>query len=441
MSDEIASRVLMAISKLGEKASIEELFMQLPDIPKRTLQRYLAELVEEGKLEAQGKGRARRYLLLAGPKDWRSVAGMEVIRLIQQPLMARKPVGYQRRFLESYRPNIDYFLPVSARKQLHILGNSLEGEAPAGTYARQILGRFLIDLSWASSRLEGNTYSRLDTQNLIEFGRLATGKDKQEAQMILNHKAAIELLVENAEQIRFNRYTFLNLHSTLSAYLLGDSSAEGRLRRIPVQISGTVYQPTGVPQLIEECFDRFLELAEAIEDPFEQAFFVMVQLPYLQPFEDVNKRVSRLGANIPLIRRNLVPLSFVDVPEQSYVEAILGVYELQRVELLRDLFIWAYARSCERYRVIRDSLPAPDPLRFRYRFVLAEIVRETVRQGLSASDEVVRAQALPLVPEEDLEAVISLALVELHQLYEGNILRVGLKLSEFLRWKAISCKK
>ena len=74
--------------------------------------------------------------------------------------------------------------------------------------------------------------------------------------------------------------------------------------------------------------------AKAIPDPFEQVFFLLVQIPYLQPFEDVNKRVVRIGANIPLIKQNLCPLSFVDVPERSYVEGILGVYELNKIELL-----------------------------------------------------------------------------------------------------------
>jgi Fic family protein len=84
------------------------------------------------------------------------------------------------------------------------------------------------------------------------------------------------------------------------------------------------------PQLIEESFDQILATAAAISDPFGQAFFVMVQLPYLQPFDDVNKRVSRLAANIPLIKRNLTPLSFTDVPRQTYTEAVLGAYELKK---------------------------------------------------------------------------------------------------------------
>ncbi len=145
---------------------------------------------------------------------------------------------------------------------LYELGRSPDGDRPAGTFARQILDRLLIDLSWASSRLEGNTYTRLDTQNLIAFGQLAEGKDQREAQMILNHKGAIEMLVEDAETVGFNRYTIQNLHALLADDLLPDPDAAGRLRSILVGITGTTYQPTGIPQLIEEAFDTLRRRVE-----------------------------------------------------------------------------------------------------------------------------------------------------------------------------------
>jgi hypothetical protein len=107
-----------------------------------------------------------------------------------------------------------------------------------------------------------------------------------------------------------------------------------------------------------------------------------VHLAYLQGFEDVNKRVSRLAANIPLIRGNLCPLSFVDVPERAYIDGVLGVYELNRIELLRDVFVWAYERSSARYSAVRQSLGEPDPFRLRYRALVAELVAAVVRAGM-----------------------------------------------------------
>jgi hypothetical protein len=146
----------------------------------------------------------------------------------------------------------------------------------------------LIDLSWNSSRLEGNTYSLLDTRRLIEFGEETQGSSHLDAQMILNHKDAIAFLVSAADDIAYNRYTILNLHGILANNLLPDQAAAGRLRRMAVGIAQSSFHPLEMPQLIEECFDQILATASAIQDPFEQAFFAMVHLPYLQPFDDVN---------------------------------------------------------------------------------------------------------------------------------------------------------
>ncbi|WP_218014664.1 hypothetical protein [Candidatus Regiella insecticola] len=121
------------------------------------------------------------------------------------------------------------------------MGDTGQAQLPAGTYGREILNRLLIDLSWASSHLEGNTYSRLDTRQLIEQGMVSQGKAAIETQMILNHKAAIELLVDNAATIRFNRYTLLNLHSTLSENLLPNPADEGRLRQHAVDRASTLF--------------------------------------------------------------------------------------------------------------------------------------------------------------------------------------------------------
>ena len=448
--------VRAAVAQHPQGAGIEELESAFPRMPRRTLQRRLSELTRAGRLDAEGQGRARRYRVAAerpvrvaraeaapdadGTPATQtyvplSSGGDGVRALVQRPIAARTPVGYNRAFLDGYTPNVTAYLQEPVRQRLHELGRSPGGERPAGTYARNILDRLLVDLSWASSRLEGNTYTRLDTQNLIEFGMLAQGKDQLEAQMILNHKAAIEMLVEHAEEVGFNAYTFCNLHALLSENLLSDPGASGRLRTIPVDITGTVYQPLAIPQQIDEYFQRILTKADAIADPFEQAFFIMVHIPYLQPFEDVNKRVSRLGANIPLIRGNLAPLSFVDVPERPYVDAMLGVHELNRIELLTDVFVWAYERSCRRYTVLKDTLPEPDPLRLRYRTELREVVLAVVRDSRPIDPKVIREYAAPLVASADLSDFVALAANELHHLHEGNIARYGLRLSEFRSWK------
>ena len=433
---------------------IEEAIEAAP--PRRTLQYRLRSLVDAKRLVMEGSGRWARYRV---PRSAHVAAqanlgtlretvhvevlpplsegGVEIRNHVRQPLTVRDPVGYDRAFLDLYRPNDTFYLSQAERTHLREIGSSQGAAQPAGTHARHILNRLLIDLSWNSSRLEGNTYSQLDTARLLEAGEEAEGKDRREAQMLLNHRDAIEFLVDAAEDIGFNRYTILNLHAALADNLLPDPEAAGRLRWIGVGIEGSVFHPLENPQLIEECFDRMLAKASAIDDPFEQAFFAMVQLPYLQPFEDVNKRVSRLAANIPLIKRNLSPLSFDDVPRHLYTEAILGVYEQNRTELLRDVFCRAYRRSAARYAAVRQSLGEPDPFRMRHRTGLRELVSAVIRERMNKTEATSRvsAWARERIGEEERPRFCEVAEKELLAVHEGNFARYGVRPSEFAAWQ------
>jgi Fic family protein len=128
--------------------------------------------------------------------------------------------------------------------------------------------------------------------------------------------------------------------------LLGDPAAEGALRLVPVGIGQSAYLPLAIPALIETLFDTVLAKAEAIVDPFGQAFFVMVHLPYLQPFIDGNQRVSRLAANLPLFRRNLAPLSFIDVSEADYTDGMLAIYENNATRILQEVLVGKSCGAC-----------------------------------------------------------------------------------------------
>ena len=420
-------------------------------VPMRTLQYRLKHLVKQNRLVMDGTGRWAKYRIpaaaLAAPAPQAreapyiplSEAGMAIRDYIRQTPEARKPVGYDRKFLDGYRPNASSYLNEHDRTHLAAVGRPQIAEQPAGTYARQILSRLLIDLSWNSSRLEGNTYSLLDTKRLLELGEEAVGRAHLEAQMILNHKDAIEFLVGDADEIGFNRYTLLNLHALLANNLLADPTAAGRLRYIAVGLEHSVFHPLEVPQLIEESFDQILATAAAINDPFERGFFVMVHLPYLQPFDDVNKRVSRLAANIPLIKLNLAPLSFVDVPREIYTEAVLGVYEMNRHELLKDVFIWAYERSAARYTAVRQSLGEPDPLRFRYREQLRELIAELVRTRTGRKDTAAKIArwSQTAIDTDDRERFGDVVEAELIGLHEGNFARYRIRPSEFAAWRRV----
>jgi Fic/DOC family len=459
--DKETATILAAIEKHPEGASRAEIEKALRrKIPTRTLQFRLGSLVEDGRLVTEGASRAARYRLPeAGtvPADLApkpaetkeekgpgiSKAGERIRRYLRQPLTARKPVGYNREFLDSYRPNKMAYLSLAERARLAKIGRSSFAADAAGTYAKQLLGRLLIDLSWNSSRLEGNTYSLLDTKRLIEFGEAAEGGNARDAQMIRNHKEAIEFLVNEAEETSFNRHTIQNLHAILAQNLLADPGATGRIRHIDVGIERSVFHPLSGPQLIDECFNEMLGKADIIEDPFEQAFFIMVQLPYLQPFDDVNKRVSRLAANIPFIKHNLSPLSFTDVPRPLYTDALLGVYELKDLQLLKEVFIWAYGRSAEQYAAVRQSLGEPDPFRFRHSAAIRQLVAEVIKGSMERRPAVahIAAWTRKNIAEGERARFRDIAESELINLHEGNFARYQVRPSEFKSWQDVWAEK
>ena len=229
--------IVTAVSRHPGGVGVEGIRAGLPfTTPPRTLQRRLKRVEDDGWIASTGSGKGKRYFPVERPgRDTSqekpvpatgpdsgdagrpfSAAAREIRAIIRSPLSSRTPVGYDASFLISYQPNSTFYLPAATRLRLAALGQVGITDLPAGTYLRQILDRLLIDLAWNSSRLEGNTYSLLETQRLLELGETADGKGAQDAQMILNHKAAIEMLADQAEEIGFNRYTLCNLHALLS---------------------------------------------------------------------------------------------------------------------------------------------------------------------------------------------------------------------------------
>ncbi len=450
--------IIEIVRKSPTGARRSEIAGYLKGVPQRTLQFWLKRLVDDGHLIQEGKGPAARYRIAepveaeanrteaqtgaqeekpAGVDIPISDESRQIREYLRQPVEARKHVGYNSQFLDGYRPNTTFYLSPEQRTHLAEVGTTKTGDEPAGTYAKQILSRLLIDLSWNSSRLEGNTYSLLDTRRLIEFGEEAQDGNRLEAQMILNHKDAIEFLVSEADEIGFNRHTILNLHGILAQNLLADETAAGRLRRIEVGIQQSAFHPLEVPHLIEECFDQLLATAQAIRDPYEQALFAMVHLPYLQPFDDVNKRVSRLAANIPFIKGNLSPLSFNEVPRSAYTEAVLGVYELNKVDLLKDVFIWACEKSAERYAAVRQSLGEPDPFRQQHRQALRQLEGDVVRGRLNRKEAAafLGDWVSKNVVEEERDTFREMVESDLLGLHEGNFARLQVRPSEFKAWQ------
>ncbi len=425
-------------------------------ISDKTLQRILKNLVDEGSITKIGERKATTYYFKDESKiqpsninisstdksttlnnaSIFSADSQKILEKIRLPISQRKRVGYKREFLDRYRPNKTFYLTEEIRSQLNKLGARSDENMQAGTYAKKIIDRLLIDLSYNSSRLEGNTYSRLDTEKLLRDHIIADGKAKEETIMIKNHKEAITFLVDNVDHIKFNKTTLLNVHYCLSQELLGDPNSWGNLRNIAVSIGRSVYSPPEIPALLHEYFELILLKAEKIINPFEQSFFAMVQLPYLQPFEDVNKRTSRMALNIPLIKHNMCPLSFVDVSKEDYTDAILAVYELNEVEPLRDVFIWAYARSCAHYDIIKDNMNTVDLFRIKYRDHRKAVMREIIQQKKYGRkmETCLEDYANSNIEEIDIDRFIAHVRTEINLLTEYRIAGLNISIPEYLEW-------
>jgi Fic family protein len=437
---QIVDYLRLQIGQGASSCSPEEIAGHVP-ASRATINRYLLKLVAGGELLKLGSGPTTRYplptslvvptALTASEQDRQqyrfSLAGQALIKALRAPIGTRDPVTYQRRLVDNYIPNQSSLLPVSLAADLFAKGKAT-GQQPAGTYARKVLEQLLIDLAWHSSRLEGNRMTLLDTKALFAKGR-ANGDD-MDATMLLNHKDAIEFIVDAVPEYGITEAVVRNIQSLLMQGLLINSESLGAIRRTIVNISDSVYVPAQAPQLLEEMLRLIVDKARSIKNPVEAAFFLWLNIAYLQPFEDGNKRTSRLCANLPLLLQNCAPLSFLDVEAPDYALSVIAVYEKQDVSLAVELFEWTYLRSIQKYEVILQSMGPTNPFRSLYREQLGASLRQVVSDRLTVN----AALANLAVPAEDQAAFLALLREELLHLEDYNCARYRLSIRLTEEW-------
>jgi len=248
--------------------------------------------------------------------------------------------------------------------------------------------------------------------------------------MLLNHKNAIEFMVDAVPTEGITVPVIVDLQAKLMRDLMKDARDIGSIRQRVVNIDGSVYSPSNIPTLLDDMLNVIVDKVRHIQNPVEAAFFLWINVAYLQPFTDGNKRTSRLSANMPLMLYNCAPLSFLDVERADYALAMMGVYEQRNVTAAVELFELIYRRSITKYSVLRDSLAAPDPLRVRYRRTLNELMQLVVFYGKKLN------AALSEVPVDatDLTALRAIANTELDQLEQYNCARYDLARLMTQRW-------
>jgi len=208
------------------------------------------------------------------------------------------------------------------------------------------LERFVIELSWKSSKIEGNTYSLLDTERLIKSGLEADGHTKDEATMILNHKKAFDYVKGQANQ--FKQITLRHIEDIHRILVEGLGVSHG-LRKRQVGVTGSNYLPLAIPSQLKEALEDLCTAINGLKDPYSKAFITLIGISYIQPFEDGNKRTARLTANAILMAFNCAPLSYRNVDEVLYRESMLVFYEKNSLVSMRDIFIKQYLFACEQY--------------------------------------------------------------------------------------------
>jgi Fic family protein len=435
-------------------ASAADIVSVIGDAPDRTLRNWLRELVKDGSIESKGERKGRRYHLHKPPvvpgtvqltgegqppavQSSFSAHSQTLIRRVEAPLYDRPPATYREDWLRSYVPNESAYLTDKQCRELATLGKRAPIYGRAGTFIKKIYNRLLIDLAFNSSRLEGNTYTLLDTERLLLQGAAAPGKLDAERVMILNHKEAISYLVRNAERLQADEVTIRTLH-----YLLADSliapGAAGQIRDESIRVSGTTYAPLDGRERLTRLLFSVLEKARAIRDPFEQSIFLLVHISYLQAFIDVNKRTARLASIIPLIRSDYLPQSFVEVDQRAYLSATIAVYELNEVEPLADVYVWCYRRSCQHFDT-NVQVVGFDEVAAHYRTQRRALVAQLVRAKVPPDDvaEWITANVPNDVEPQHSEKFISDVLAEVENLDASRIAGMGLTPQELAAWQKL----
>jgi len=214
------------------------------------------------------------------------------------------------------------------------------------TLINKELERIMIEFSWKSSAIEGNTYSLLGTEALIKNNVAGEGKTKEETQMILNHKDAFNESIQNKDRFRKLNYSDIEYIHSILTKKLGISK---NIRNAPVGITGTKYRPLDNEHQIKEVMEKMVDLVNKKESFFEKALLISILIAYIQIFEDGNKRTSRMISNAILLAYNSIPLSYRIVDVEEYKKAVILFYELNNISYLKQIFIEQFEDAVNNY--------------------------------------------------------------------------------------------
>jgi Fic family protein len=430
LSREITNVLTSAKQPIPQVEILQRLRRQ---VSQSTVSRALAELVNAHIVIKTGTTRNAAFSL-----------NPEISRFARPPHL-RAPVDYNPEIIQKYKANETRWLSEKAEARMRAAVASMQHQLDASTYSQKIAERFLIDLSWASSAFEGNTYTYLETEALIKYGAEASGHDLSEATMIINHKRAILTLLENLNGPILNVEGVSRLHALLMRDALSPEQL-GRIRQDNVRIGGSAYRPSGDSAQLQEDLGGFLWQVDKVENPFEASFTLLAGIPYIQPFQDGNKRVGRLTCNIPLLRAGHPPMSFIDVDKADYLAGLISFYETADLDLLADAMADGYAAAAPAYTAAVTAGRQPRSIEVRERVGIEKAIQDLVASAVNGHARDVEsevAERFPHVMDQDDRTVLANnitdaldALNEVNAVAWGVSPELGAKYAEYKKSRA-----
>ena len=310
-----------------------------------TMKRLLSAAVKEGNIETAGRGPATKYKLtpqahVTMPLDLATYFDKDIDeREVQE--------SFNFDLIRDVLPKVEIF----TKEELEVL-NDAQMEFEKNTEGmteleyRKEMERLGVDLSWKSSQIEGNTYSLLETERLLKDKQTASGKTKEEAIMLLNHKDALDFVLDIPDYLKeLSVHRIEDIHSILTKELEVDRN----IRHRRIGITGTNYRPLDNEFQIREALEDTCTLVNGKDNVFEKALLTLVLLSYIQAFVDGNKRTARITSNAILIANGYCPISFRTVDSIDYKKALLMFYEQNNIAAFKKIFIEQFLFAVKTY--------------------------------------------------------------------------------------------
>ncbi|MCK5906710.1 MAG: Fic family protein [Flavobacteriales bacterium] len=310
-----------------------------------SIKRLLSKLVDENLLDKEGRGRATKYIIGNKHKLFRTI---DIESYFEEDADDRVIIEhFNINLIANTLSDINLFTDLEINHLKSLQNKYVDNISTiSNTLYKKDLERLGIDLSWKSSQIEGNTYSLLETEQLLKEKVEAKGKRKEEAIMLLNHKSALDYILDSPNYfLKIDLKKIVEVHSLLVDKL----DVEKNIRKRIIGITGTNYKPLDNEHQIKEAIEQTSHLVNTKENIFEKAFITLLLLSYIQAFEDGNKRTARIMSNAVLISNNYCPISFRTVDSIDYKKAMLIFYEQNNISAFKKIFIEQYEFAVNTY--------------------------------------------------------------------------------------------